>query len=287
MALDAAFRRSTKAAFDHHTLLWWVGLSSISLIVIAVWIYSYATLLHQTTSVNDGHPYQRYHLMLSGVYVFVCVYRSFLPRIDLERYCLWDTFASSIFFGRSTATIAEVAFAGQIALFLYDLGQVHDHPFARCLTIVLVPMIITAQCFCWCDVVTLNHVYHAIEESICAISSLLVGAEMASLAIYHSDSQPVYALGIIGSILCFSFLGFMVIVDVPMYTKRWREGRIKMDRERKLIYMDSFEGAEDVLRTMVVTKSWDVWKEETVWLTGYFSSAVWLSFLLVHMPAPV
>jgi hypothetical protein len=225
--------------------------------------------------------------MLSGVYVFVCAYRSFLPRIDLERYCLWDTFASSIFLGRSAATIAEVAFAGQIALFLYDLGQVHDHPFARCLAIVLVPMIITAQCFCWCGVVTLNHVYHAIEESIWAISSLLVGAEMASLAMYHSDSPPVYALGIIGSILCFSFLGFMVIVDVPMYIKRWREGRIKMDRERKLIYMNSFEGAEDALRTRVVTKSWDVWKEETVWLTGYFSSAVWLSLLLVHMPAPV
>ena len=43
-------------------------------------------------------------------------------------------------------------------------------------------------------------------------------------------------------------------------------------------------GGRDALRRRVVTKSWDVWKEKTVWLTGYFSSAVWLSLLFIHLP---
>jgi len=285
---DRAMRRSIGAALDHHTLLWWAILSSISLFNIGVWVYSYCTL--DTAAVNDAHPYQRHHLLLSGIYVFVCAYRSFLPRIDLERYCLWDTFASSIFLGRSAATIAEVAFAGQIALFIYHLGEVHDHPIACNLAVALVPMIAIAQCFCWCGVVTLNHVYHAIEESIWAVSAIMVGSVMASLALYHPDNQSMHSLGVTGSLLSFVFFCYMVTVDVPMYIKRWRDGRRRLSEKassKKLVYMNSFEGGKDALQRRVVIKSWDIWKEESVWLTGYFSSAVWLSLLLVHMPAPV
>ena len=205
---------------------------------------------------------------------------------------MWDTFASSIFLGRSAATIAEVAFSGQIALFLYHLGDIHDHVMARALAYVLVPMIVVAQCFCWCGVVTLNHLYHAIEESIWAVCSVLVAGVMGSLAVYHPEHPSLYFLGIIGSIGSLLFFGFMITVDVPMYVKRWKEVRATTNattsNSKKLVYMDSFaEGGKDALQRRVVTKSWDVWKEETVWLTGYFSSAVWLSLLLVHVPVPV
>jgi hypothetical protein len=278
-------RRSVQAALDHHTFLWWALLSSISLFNVAAWLYTYRTL----DAVNNGgqHPYQRYQLYLSGIYVFVCAYRSVLPRIDLERYTLFDTFASSIFLGRAAATIAEVAFSCQIALFIHQLAEVHGHPLARLLAIALVPMIVIAQCFCWCGVVTLNHLYHAIEESIWAFSSLLVGSFMASLAIYHPERAGLYSLGLIGAGLSAIFFVFMVTVDVPMYIRRWKEGRRKMAKGSKLVYMDSFEGAEDAWQRRVVKKNWDVWREESVWLTGYFSSAVWLSLYLVHMPTSV
>ncbi|KAL3781959.1 hypothetical protein ACHAW5_004695, partial [Stephanodiscus triporus] len=184
---------------------------------------------------------------------------SFLPRIDLERYCLWDTVLSSIFLGRTAATIAEISFAGQISLFLHRLGEVHYHPWCRVLALSLVPAITIAQCFCWCGVVTLNHGYHAIEESIWAIGSLLVGLEMASLVVCHPDCSPsLFYLGVVGSFACFAFFWFMVTVD----------------------------GGKDAMHRRVVTKSWHVWKEETVWLTGYFSSAVWLSLFLIHLQVP-
>ena len=154
---SGTIRPPGKAALDRNTIIWWVILSSISTLNIAIWLHSYRTLLGARSldddgargGDGDGHPYQRYHLMLSGIYVFACAYRSFLPRIDLERYCLWDTMLSSIFLGRSAATVAEISFAGQIALFLHHLGEVHDHPRARVLAIVLVPAITIAQCFCW------------------------------------------------------------------------------------------------------------------------------------------
>jgi hypothetical protein len=299
--------RSTRAALDRNTIIWWVLLSSISLFNIAIWIRSYLALLGAKSIDNDWarggdgddhHPYQRHHLMLSGIYVFACAYRSFLPRIDLERYCLWDTALSSIFLGRSAATVAEISFAGQIALFLHHLGEVHDHPWARVLAIALVPVITVAQCFCWCGVVTLNHGYHAIEESIWAAGALVVGLEMASLAVCHPEKASLRRLGMLGSVASFAFFWFMVTVDVPMYVRRWREGRggctggreggeVGETPPRVLLRMTTFEGGRDALRRRVVTKSWHVWKEETLWLTGYFSSAVWLSLFLIHMPVPV
>lgn len=302
----ASASSAAKEQQERNTLLWWATLSLISVFNIAVWLYSYRTLSLAFIESGDAdgsahhssphYSYQRSHLVLSGIYVIVCAYRSFLPRIDLERYCLWDTILSSIFLGRTAATIAEISFAGQIALFLHRLGTVHDHPWSIALAYTLVPAITIAQCFCWCGVVTLNHGYHAIEESMWAVASLFVGLEMGTLVIYHPENQYLCRLGVLGSIACLAFFWFMVTVDVPMYIRRWKEGRmekcivksvgktftrIALPPPRR---MSTFEGGKDALQRRVVTKSWDVWREETVWLTGYFSSAVWLSLLFIHLP---
>jgi hypothetical protein len=295
-----------RSSLDAHlTLRWWLLLSTIAVINMGIWVYTYVTLTASNHDNDDGdqtatsavahhkrshdHPYQRYHLFLSGIYVFVCAYRSFLPRIDLERYCLFDTRLSSIFLGRLAATIAEISFSAQIALFLYHIGEVHGHPMTQRLALGLVPVIVMAQCFCWCGVVTLNHLYHAIEESIWAMSSLFIGMAMAALAWYQPDS--CLRVGIVGMIGCALFFIFMVTVDVPMYVKRWKEGRqnnmnmIHSKGKKKVIYCRNnsfFEGSIDAIERRVVTKSWKVWKDETLWLTLYFSTAVWLSLLLIH-----
>ena len=292
-----------------NTLLWWATLCVISMFNMAVWLYSYRTLSLAFVELDDAgdgqqhyyYSYQQSHLVLSGIYVFVCAYRSFLPRIDLERYCLWDTPLSSIFLGRSAATVAEICFAGQMALFLHRLGTVHDHPYSIYLSYVLVPAITMAQCFCWCGVITLNHLYHAIEESIWAIGALFVAVEMGSLVLYHPENQYLCKIGLLGCVMCLSFFWFMITVDVPMYLHRWQEGLMETSVVKMNVgmtftrialpprpcRMTSMDGGRDALRRRVVTKSWDVWKEETVWLTGYFSSAVWLSLLFIHLPVVI
>jgi hypothetical protein len=254
---------------------------------IAFWVYSYVTLrISQREQASSRvHPHQYYHLMLSGIYVFVCAYRSFLPRIDLERYCLFDTVLSSIFLGRAAATIAEIAFSCQIALFLHHLAEVNGHPIVQTMSIGLVPLITTAQCFCWCGVISLNHLYHAIEESIWAVCAIFVSVVMGSFAYYHPENASLVRVGVIGCVISLAFFAFMAIVDVPMYIKRWKENKSKASEKGKAIdHMSSFEGAVDAWQRRNVTKSWEVWQEETIWLTGYFSSAVWLSLFLVHMP---
>jgi hypothetical protein len=49
-------------------------------------------------------------LFLSAAYVFACAFRSFLPRADIQRICLFDTWLSSVTVGRSVATVAEICF---------------------------------------------------------------------------------------------------------------------------------------------------------------------------------
>ena len=48
-------------------------------------------------------------LLFCAAYVFGCAFRSFLPRADVQRICLFDTWLSSAFIGRSVATVAEVS----------------------------------------------------------------------------------------------------------------------------------------------------------------------------------
>ena len=197
---DDTLHQSINGTLNYYTLQWWILLCSISLLNIAIWIYSYRSLLNNgndnnnidNDNINNHHKYQKHHLLLSGIYVFVCAYRSFLPRIDLERYCLWDTFASSIFLGRFFATIAEISFATQIALFLYQLGQVHDIPMACKLAVVLVPLIVIAQGFCWCGVVTLNYGYHAIEGEYIGISHIYANLYFVSLNMSHTSLLTLY-----------------------------------------------------------------------------------------------
>ena len=187
--------------------------------------------------------------------------------------------------------IAEISFSAQIALFLYQLSTIYNHPYSRAISLTFVPLITIAQIFCWCGVVTLNNIYHAIEESIWAICSISLGISLFTFAIYHPNNKHLVLFGIVGFITSMLFFIFMVTVDVPMYVRRWRfhtstsTGK-KYGRNEKFqtSAKRNMAGCKDALKRRVVTKSWKVWKEETMWLTGYFSFAVWVSLMLVHIP---
>lgn len=278
---------------SYKTFLWWGGLSLIAIFNISLWLWTYLTVGRDERATSQMSPYQKKQLFLSGIYVFVCAYRSILPRIDLERYCLFDTILSSIFLGRLAATIAEISFSAQLALFLYKLGENHGHPIAQSLAVVIVPAVTIAQAFCWCGVLTLNHLYHAIEESIWAILGGSLGCSLLSFAWHHAGNENLVRLGCFGSFASILFFSFMIMVDVPMYLARWKQGQKDASssssrepiRTRHLMPLVR-KGSSDAWRRRVVTTSWKIWREETLWLTGYFSSAVWLSLLLVHLPAP-
>mmetsp|Transcript_16885 Transcript_16885/g.30273 ORF Transcript_16885/g.30273 Transcript_16885/m.30273 type:complete len:281 (-) Transcript_16885:1148-1990(-) len=270
--VSGSHKRRTKNADPEKTYVWWKLLCGIATTNILLWIWTYANT-HQ----DQLSGYRKFHLILSGIYTFVCAYRSVLPRIDLERYCLFDTQFSSVVLGRSAATVAEISFAIQIALLIHEWSVDYDHPVAKTFSFFIPPMLTLAQCFCWMGVVTKNHVFHAIEESLWAIAFTGILAVTAVFA--YEGYDQIYRLALVGAVMSTVYVAFMVTVDVPMYLGRWRREKIK-----KVQYTSPIDGFWDAWSRRHVTDDWQVWKSEVAWLTGYFSLAVWTSIAINHFP---
>jgi hypothetical protein len=217
-------------------------------------------------------PYAETQLLLSGVYVGVCGFRSLFPRVDLERVCLWDTWLSAILLGRTVATIAEVCFALQCGLFLQRLADITGLPVLDTAAQTLVPLVVVAELACWYSVLSLNHIGHAIEESLWAVLMLILSAGCGAAAFATAGALrwmllagcAVYA---VGGALTFLF-------DVTMYVRRWR---MRATEARLTIATGLFDS--HVRREP--TFAWHVWREEVPWMTLYFSVGVWTSLAMV------
>src|SRR6202035_1683454 len=94
--------------------------------------------------------------LLSAVYMLGCAFRSILPRADVQRICLFDTWLSSVMVGRSVATVAELCFAAQWAIVLYALGRVANSDTAKNIAKAIVPTIVLAEISSWYAVITTN-----------------------------------------------------------------------------------------------------------------------------------
>ena len=125
--------RSGSLAWSNPLAWWWGFLTTISGANIAVWFLLYRQLHDQPAGglgrmpgielmlLQTGSPSHTSRielmLLLCAAYVFGCAFRSFLPRADVQRICLFDTFWSSVVVGRSVATVAEICFARNGRLF--------------------------------------------------------------------------------------------------------------------------------------------------------------------------
>ena len=212
-------------------------------------------------------------LLLCAAYVFGCAFRSFLPRADVQRICLFDTWLSSVLVGRSVATVAEVCFAIQWAIVLHQLGSITGAETTLNAARIVTPLILIAECFSWYAVLTTNYLGNAIENSIWAVAFSAVGIGLCRLL--PEFDGPVRFILIIAIIGIAGYLAFLVTVDVPMYLSRWRA---KVSDGAK--FMRFFEGLRDVSTRWVVTHDISEWKEEMTWMALYFSAAVWASLAL-------
>jgi hypothetical protein len=73
----------------------------------------------------------------------------------------------------------------------------------------------------------------------------------------------------------------MFSFDVPTYASRWAA-----DQAAGKHYLTIGQGLEDVAHRRVVSYRWDDWKTEVVWMSLYFSAAVWISISLVQARIP-
>ena len=225
--------RPRTLAWSNPLAWWWGLLTLVSGANIAAWFLLYR-FLHQEPA---GGPGGRIELMLllCAAYVFGCAFRSFLPRADVQRICLFDTWLSSIAVGRSVATVAEICFVAQWAIILHQLGSMTEADTTLNAARVIVPLILVAECFSWYAVLTTDYLGNAIENSIWAFAFLIVGIGICRLLTeFDGPVRVALAITIVGIA---GYLAFLLTIDIPMYLTRWRaEGA---DRSKLL---QSFRG---------------------------------------------
>jgi hypothetical protein len=269
MSMRSEFQaRSKSLAWTNPVSWWWAMLTLVSGVNIAAWVLMYREL-HDAGS-SGRIPGMQIMLLLSAAYVFGCAFRSLLPRADVQRICLFDTWLSSVAVGRSVATVAEVCFAAQWTMILLQLGTMSGATTAVTAAWVIVPLILIAECFSWHAVVTTNYLGNAIENSIWAVAFFIAGVGICRLIPEFDGGLRIILVGAVVGIVV--YLAFLMTVDVPMYLKRWRADVARGNRGLRPL-----EGFRDVSTRWVVTYDLSEWREEIAWMSLYFSAAVWAS----------
>jgi len=265
--------RSSSLAWSNPLALWWGLLTTVSAANIAVWFLLYRELHEQPTGSLGSTSGIELMLLLCAAYVFGCAFRSFLPRADVQRICLFDTWLSSVVVGRSVATVAEISFAAQWAIILHQLGTMTGADTTLNAAWVILPLILIAECFSWYAVLTTHYLGNAIENSIWAVAFFVIGVGLCRLLPeFEGPVRVVLAIAISGIA---GYLAFLITIDIPMYLSRWRA---HVADGRKLLRL--LEGLRDVSTRWIVTHDLAEWKGEIAWMSLYFSAAVWASLAL-------
>jgi hypothetical protein len=212
-------------------------------------------------------------LLLCAGYVLGCAFRSVLPRADVQRICLFDTWLSSVVVGRSVATAAELCFAAQWVMILHQLGTMTGSDMVLAAAWIILPLIVIAEFCSWYAVLTTNYLGNAIENSIWAVAFFIAGLGLCRLLPEFEGPVRVALVVAIAGIV--AYLAFLMTVDVPMYLKRWWTGGADGNRQ-----LSAREGLVDVSTRWVVTHDLAEWKDEIAWMSLYFSLAVWASLAL-------
>jgi hypothetical protein len=250
--------------------VWWLFLVTVSAANIAalLWLRS----RFQAGSRNAQGAFS-IELLLATAYVIGCAFRSVLPRADVQRICLFDTWLSSVMVGRSVATIAELCFAAQWAIMLGALGTLANSDTAKNIARLIVPLIAIAECCSWYAVITTNYLGNVLENSLWTVTFALVAIALVRLVTrFRGAVQLAIAAAAFGS---FGYVIFMGTIDVPMYFARWQA-----DLASGKQYLSALAGIHDVATRWIVTHDIAEWRDEIAWMSLYFSLAVWTSLTL-------
>jgi hypothetical protein len=256
-------------AWSNPVAIWWGFLLAVSGANVALWL-----ALHRQFRNRQWRAIEtELMVLLCAAYVFGCAFRSILPRADVQRICLFDTWLSSVLVGRSVATVAEVCFVIQWAIVLRLLANIANSDTARNISNAIVPLILVAEACSWYAVLTTSYLGNALENSIWTVTFLLIAVALLRLLYaYRGVLQCAIGVTIVGVV---GYLAFLVAIDVPMYFGRWQT-----DLATGKPLLDLFAGLHDVSTRWLVTHDFAQWKDEIAWMSLYFSAAVWSSLAL-------
>ncbi len=253
--------------------IWWTFLVAVSAGNIAALLALY--LHHRSSPSGRARTIAAIEplLLLCAAYVLGCAFRSVLPRADVQRICLFDTWLSSVMVGRSVATVAEMCFIIQWAIVLHALGRLTGSDIAKNISRIIVPLIALADGCSWYAVISTNYLGNVLENSLWTLTFALVALALTRLVPrFRGNVQLAIAAAAFGSV---GYMIFMGTVDVPMYFARWQTQLA--DGTPSLGLM---AGLHDLATRWVVTHDIAQWREEIAWMSLYFSMAVWTSLAL-------
>jgi hypothetical protein len=260
-------------AWSNPVAIWWSFLILVSVGNIALLLHLHFRLRRTGPRGRDGALANEPLLLLGAAYVIGCAFRSVLPRADVQRICLFDTWLSSVFVGRSVATVAELCFIIQWAIVLRALAQTANAETARNIAKAIVPIVALAEACSWYAVITTNYLGNVLENSLWTVAFTLIAIALLDLLPRYRGAVKLVlaaaAAGVAG------YVAFMCTVDVPMYFARW-QADLAAGRQ----FLGFFSGLHDVATRWVVTHDAARWDGEIVWMSLYFSAAVWTSLLL-------
>jgi hypothetical protein len=253
--------------------VWWsflVAASALNLaLLLGLRILYRANPFGAVNTLFAGEPLA----LLSAVYVFGCAFRSILPRADVERICLFDSWLSSVLIGRSVATLAELCFALQWVIVLRELGRIAHSDTAKNIAVLILPLIALAELCSWYAVISTNFLGNALENALWTVAFALVGIALVRLAAsFRGVVRWLIAATAAGA---GGYVVFMSVIDVPMYLHRWQAALASGHQQ-----LDLLAGLRDLASRWLVTHSIAQWQDEIAWMSLYFSVAVWTSLLL-------
>jgi hypothetical protein len=254
---------------------WWSFLCALAAFNIAAWLLAAVALERRRQDVHpDSFAVHRRLLILSGFYVFGCAFRSAFPVYDIPRICVVDSWLSSVLVGRSVATVAELCFAAQWALFLRECARASGSRAVHAVSQSIVPLIVIAETCSWYAVLTTANLGHVFENSLWGLSAALIVVSLIAIAPqWPARSRAILGIWAAGGIV---YVAYMFIVDVPLYWSRWIADEA-VARE----YLSITQGVIDASACKITSLRWEDWRHEVVWMTLYFSGGAWTSISLI------
>ena len=252
--------------------VWWCFLIAISAVNVVLWCRLHScskAAIGRSTGVLMAEPL----VLLAAAYVFGCAFRSILPRADVQRICLVDTWLSSVLVGRSVATVAELCFAAQWVIVLNELGKITYSDTAKNIAKMIVPLIALAECCSWYAVISTDFLGNVLENSVWTVTFILVAIALTRLVVSFRGPMQLVIASMAAGVAC--YVVFMSTVDVPMYVARWQA-----DLESGKPLLGLAAGLDDIATRWIVTHDIGRWHHEIPWMSLYFSVAVWTSLIL-------
>lgn len=259
-------------------MLWWGILCFIAFLNACLLFFSYRLLKKKIPTMSSDMQFSRKsQFYLASLYTLGCGFRSILPRGDIRRIVLVDMWISAIAIGRSVATIAELSFVAQWCFLLYEAGKNTGNKTIQLLAKIPLPLIVIAELFSWYACTTTNYIGTAIEESLWAVAAAIAVYGLYLARPYYEKAQRNFITT--GIFLGIGYIFYMILVDVPAYVTNWLAAEAAGKE-----YLSVWAGLHEVATTWHLTRAYADWQYEMVWMSLYFSLAVWMSMYLVNAP---